>query len=348
MTLSTVELYHIGLPLHEPYELSFETLDQFDVLLTKFGTGEQTEWGEVVPLPGYSGTSFEETVDTVRSLCERSRGNQVDAALDAAMSHVDTNAFAVSAVAPPLERLAHRFETEACRMPLTGIVSSDVDTEQKLSEIGEAGFSVVKLKAHGNVERDVELTKKVLSNCALPVRVDANQAYSLDGATAFVEAVADHPAHDRIQVFEQPLSTDAWEATGELQSISRIPIGLDESIWSVQDAERATECADVIKLKLAKHGSLERTVEIAEVAARNNLDVLLGNGVSGELSAVDEAAIWQASGLETTGENNGYLKCRESVLVDSPEFDAGSLVPPQEVRVDENRLQDATIQRWTY
>lgn len=348
MKLSTVELYHVGLRLREPYELSFETLDQFDVLLTKFGTGDRTEWGEVVPLPGYSGTSFEETINTVRSLCQRSRGKQVDAALDAVMSHVDTNAFAVSAVAPPLERLTHRFETEACRMPLTGIVSSDVETEQKLSEIAEAGFSVVKLKAHGNVERDVKLTQKVLSNCALPVRVDANQAYSLDGATAFVEAVAEHPEHDRIQVFEQPLSTDRWEETAELRSISRIPIGLDESIWSVQDAERATDCADVIKLKLAKHGSLERTVKIAEGATRNDLDVLLGNGVAGELSAIDEAALWQASALETAGENNGYLKCLESVLVDGPEFESGSFIPPQEVSVDEQTVHDATIQRWTF
>jgi L-alanine-DL-glutamate epimerase-like enolase superfamily enzyme len=348
LRLRTVELHHLRLRLVQPYSLSFRTVESFDVLMVKLGSDETKEWGEVVPLPGYSGISFEETSKAVRSLCRKIKDEQAEVGLKKAVSEADENPFAVSAVAPPLEKLTGSFGTEPCRMPLTGILSSDEEVGKKLSDITEDGFSVVKLKAHGVVDRDAELVKEVLSDCNLPVRVDANQAYSLEEATKLVERISEHSESDRIQVFEQPLPTDVWEKTKKLRDASSLPIGLDESIWSAHDAERATDCADVIKLKLAKHGSLKRTVRIAEAAFEGDLEVIIGNGVAGELSTLYESALWRECDLEKAGENNGYLKYSGSVMADPPRFDSGSLIPPANTSVDEKKVLGNSVENWRY
>ncbi len=93
--------------------------------------------------------------------------------------------------------------------------------------------------------------------------IDANQAWS----EAVAIRCADQCADLGIRLIEQPLP--AWDVAGmaRLRARSRVPLMADEAVLSVHDAATvgAAGAADVVSLKLVKHGGLLATGRVAAV-----------------------------------------------------------------------------------
>ena len=120
---------------------------------------------------------------------------------------------------------------------------------------GVAGhsFDVMRLEALKNKFPDVE------------VRVDYNQGLTTLEAMRFV------PDIDSMEpgFIEQPVRAQHWQAMKDLRALTRAPLVADESVFSPNDALRATKdmIADVLSIKIMKSGGMRRGQEIAGVAA---------------------------------------------------------------------------------
>jgi L-alanine-DL-glutamate epimerase-like enolase superfamily enzyme len=188
-----------------------------------------------------------------------------------------------------------------------------------------AGFRTIKVKvgldAIGDGQR-VRAIQRVVAGRAR-IRVDANQGYTAAQGVAFVEAL--DPAD--IELFEQPCAAGDWDAHLAVARAASVPMMLDESIYGLEDIDRAAElnAARYIKVKLMKLGTLER---LAAAIARINalgMRAVLGNGVACDLGCWMEACV-AAHAIDNAGEMNGFLKARSGLLSTPLEFEGGAVV----------------------
>lgn len=157
--------------------------------------------------------------------------------------------------------------------------------------LASAGFDQVKIKV-GLDPSDVQRVIAIHDSMpGVPVRLDANQAWNLDSASAAVEALLD--AGVPLEFLEQPLP--AWDLAGhaELRRRFGVPVVLDESVFSVHDLHRAigAQAVDTVNIKLAKCAGLYAGIEIGHEAAAAGLGVMVGSMMESELGVSAAAAL---------------------------------------------------------
>jgi L-alanine-DL-glutamate epimerase-like enolase superfamily enzyme len=137
------------------------------------------------------------------------------------------------------------------------------------------GFTAYKLKIGGDEQTDKALLNLVRSVLVRHVpgfrlRLDGNQCYSAAGFLRFLSYL-DKSGHD-IELIEQPLRKDDFRGYEEIMERIHVPILLDESVVSYEDAARAIDnnLCDGINVKIAKSGLLEshRLIQIARQAGK--------------------------------------------------------------------------------
>lgn len=183
---------------------------------------------------------------------------------------------------------------------LAGGTVGTVATDVTLSALGgfgpdvdASGFHHTKVKV-GLDPTDVERVAQVFARTGVPVRIDANQAWDLETATATLEALLDRGV--ALEFAEQPLP--AWDLRGhaELRRRLGVRIVLDESVFTVHDLRRAVEAdaGDVVNIKLAKCGGIHPGLGIAAEARAAGLEVMVGSMMESELGVSAAAALASA------------------------------------------------------
>lgn len=157
------------------------------------------------------------------------------------------------------------------------------------------GFSAFKLKVGtlGDVAQ-VEAVRSAVGPDAR-IRVDANGAWSVDGAIARLAAMEDHG----IELAEQPAPT--LEDLAAVRRGVTVPIAADESVVTADDAVRAASlrACELATVKLAKVGGVgqaRRIAAILPVYLSSALDGPVGIAAAAHLAQVT-AATGPAEGL---------------------------------------------------
>jgi muconate cycloisomerase len=149
------------------------------------------------------------------------------------------------------------------------------------------GLEDVKLKV--GIGEDLERVRAVREAIGpeMSLRLDANGAWDLDEALNFVQAVAELG----IAALEQPLPRRAVADLVELRKASEIPLVADESLVTLDHAERllAAEAVDVFNIRISKCGGLHRSTRIIRLADEAGVVVQLG-------CHVGETAVLSAAG----------------------------------------------------
>lgn len=170
-----------------------------------------------------------------------------------------------------------------------------------------AGFGALKLKLGG--PEDLERLRAVRELTDVPLRVDANEGWTLETAWELVpELVA-----LGVELIEQPFPAadrDSLAALAELQP--RPPIVLDESCHDLRDVAAAARYADGINVKLAKAGGLREAVRMIHAARALDLRVMLGCMVESQLAVAPAA---QIAALADWVDLDGHLLLAEQPYV---------------------------------
>jgi len=306
-------IYH-AVPLRNAYHLSFGILNHFDVFYVLLEEGEAFGVGEITPLPGYGRETPAGVGESVARACEWiRRGRDLRDSVSRLWNDAPFAASGIACAAETLHvKMGQLIHTPApCHVRVVGLCGGGTTEEvgAAAKHLAEQGYGTFKMKVGGLTPMEDAARVKAAARFLPPdgrLRLDANQAYSLEQAYVFCEAV---DGLEAIECLEQPFDRDAWAPHEDVASRVSVPLMLDESIWAPEDVRRAADCgASAVKFKLCKHPGLAGTREMVTEARRQGLHVVYGNGVQSVLGNHLEALAYCDASLQSAFEGNGFLK----------------------------------------
>ncbi|RLE31885.1 MAG: dipeptide epimerase [Acidobacteria bacterium] len=206
-------------------------------------------------------------------------------------------------------------------MPVTSFTIG-MDTpeiiEQKVREA--EGFEVLKVKLGSPDDRRMLETVRKITNC--PIRVDANEGWTLEDALARLEWLQDLG----VEFVEQPLPAGQLAEMRELKKQSPLPLMADESVGRAEDIPRLAEAFDGINIKLMKCGGLGEALRMIHVARAHGLKIMLGCMV--ETSMAITAAAHIAPLVDSVDLDGNLLITNDPFI--GAEVKEGKLVLPSE------------------
>jgi len=329
--LESVEVIRLRIPLVKPYKLAFGKVEAFDTLIVLLRSSEgRCGAGEATLLTGYTdetiGESWRHSCALADALAGASRVEFVRRIREIAASLPFLSTSFMTALealdAHPLLQVA-----TPTRVPILGILN-EIEAgalEEEIERLLATGYRTLKVKVGFEVVGDLQRVARIQSLVAgrARLRLDANQGYTARQAQRFAGAL--DPAG--IELFEQPCAAGDWDAHMSVVPYSTVPLMLDESIYGLDDIERAAQMkpARYIKVKLMKLVSLDGLVEAIERIRLLGMVPVLGNGVACDLGCWMEACV-AARHIDNAGEMNGFLKPSAGVLAGPLEFESGAIV----------------------
>jgi len=328
--VSEILLHRLEVPLRTPYKLAFGVVRHFDTLIAEVtDLRGRVGLGEATVLTGYTEETAESSWVLMQQLAREAAGAIIEDARSRLLAQVKVAPFTVTALVTALEMLDGApalSQSAPAHVPLLGLVNAETpgELEAEIDALLARGFGTLKVKVGFDADADarrLRLIQQVVRGRAA-MRVDANQGYGVEDAMRFASSVDP----EGIELFEQPCRAGDWEAAAAVAAVSNVPMMLDESIYGIEDIERAAElrAARFIKLKLMKLGSLERLASAIELIRALGMEPVLGNGVACEIGCWMEASVARTR-IRNAGEMNGYLKQASPLLANPPRFEAGAI-----------------------
>jgi L-alanine-DL-glutamate epimerase-like enolase superfamily enzyme len=339
----------LRLPLTVPYRLAFGVQRQFDVILVAAMSGQDIGWGEATILPGYSDETIEGSWETATELAKRCK--TIGELKTYANANMHDAPFTVTAFLTALDWLnEHPTLKRTGRFELLGTINEKKDNaealEKEIETLIAKGYKTLKVKIGWDPEADlqqVEAVRRIVAGRA-QMRIDGNQGYRRDQAQHFLRKL--NP--ENVELVEQPCAAGDWDSAAALVGCGGAPLMLDESIYSLDDIDRAAnlKCADYIKLKLMKLGTLDTLEKGLLQIADRGMKAVLGNGVATDLGCWMEMCVGLPC-VTTAGEMNGFLKTPIQLLTPRLKCDGAAVIldeSPQTIdlkAVSENTVEEA-------
>jgi L-alanine-DL-glutamate epimerase-like enolase superfamily enzyme len=141
------------------------------------------------------------------------------------------------------------------------------------------GLKAVKVKVGLSVEEDIARVQAVRSELGsgFRVAVDANSGWTE------ADAMRALPVLEKLEVnaLEQPLRRGDFRGCSRLRRRSSIPLMLDESVFTRQEAMEAVraDACDLISIYPGKNGGITRSMEIAQIAAAAGIECTIGSNL---------------------------------------------------------------------
>ena len=211
----------------------------------------------------------------------------------------------------------------------SGVISTG--SVQKVSRIakhfGAMGLKGVKVKIgdENDVER-IGLVRDILG-LGVSLRVDANGAYDFEQAARKLNEFSKLG----VECVEQPLSRALSSQLPKLRTKSPIPIMVDESLITMDDARQliAEKACDYFNLRVAKCGGLSKTLQIAELAAKSGIRLQLGAqvGETAILSAVGRCVAAHLERVDYVEGSFGTMLLTEDMAAENINFGPGGVAP---------------------
>ncbi|MGH2802392.1 MAG: dipeptide epimerase [Thermoleophilaceae bacterium] len=179
-------------------------------------------------------------------------------------------------------------------------------------------FRALKVKLGG--ADDLARLEAVRAETSAPLRVDANEGWTLEQARELVPALVELG----VELLEQPFPAADLDSLRALRELDpRPPVVVDEGCHDLADVARCAEHADAINVKLAKCGGLREAVRMVHAARALGLRAMLGCMIESQLGIAPAA---QAASLFDWVDLDGHLLLAESPYT-GLELEDGRVVP---------------------
>ncbi len=132
------------------------------------------------------------------------------------------------------------------------------------------GWPIYKIKLDSS--GGIELVQKLRAHSEATFRVDANCSWEPNSVLERAEQLAEL----NVELIEQPLPADDYDAMRSLKGKSPIPLMADESCQVEDDVNRCIDSFDAINIKLVKCGGLTPARRMIARAHQNGLKVMVG------------------------------------------------------------------------
>jgi len=331
----------LHLELRDTFRISRESSDQRNNVLVQIVDASGAEGiGESAPSP-YYGQSAESVSQalakvTLQDIEDPFQLEEIHAALATQLAN-DRSALAAIDIAihdligkrlgVPLFRW---FGLDPDKCPVTsftiGIASLD-EIRRKTEQA--AGYHVLKVKLGGDNDREIVSAMREISS--VPLRVDANAAWTADEALENMKWMVDQG----VELVEQPLAKDDLDGYRRLTDASPLPIIADESAEVPADVVRLRGCVHGINIKLNKCGGLREALKMIHIARAQDMQIMLGCFIE---SSIGISAAAHLSPLIDYADLDGHLLISNDPY-EGLSLDNGRVLPADEPGLGISRHQ---------
>lgn len=308
MRLSGFELWRLSIPMKGGFGHAASHRDRSDLVLVAAHDGEgRSGWGEALPRAYVTGEDLDTLFGTdapalAASWLDRELPDMASAVamLHAALPGAGRalscfGAFELAA----LDLAGQHFDVAIAdvlggihRAPLPAgiVIGFEVPTaklERHCAVLRYGRRRHIKLKVGADDdEQRMAIVARVFGD--LPVRIDANAAWTADEALRRLAVLARFP----IASVEQPVAADDLVTMRRIRETLGLAVMADESVCTLDDARRVLDAgaADVINVRLGKMGGMLAAAGICELARAARVGTSLGTmvGETGVLSRASE------------------------------------------------------------
>lgn len=300
LQITSIELYQLRIPLKQPFVISLGPQYDADNILVVIRTNQGISgWGECSPYMSINGESMDTCFIVGQYLAKVLKGMDPTniAACHEAMNRVITRNESIKSA---FDMALYDITAQSARMPLYAYlggsknktISTDMTvglgTPDKMAAEARAykaaGFPAIKVKLGTTTTEDVLRIKAIRDAIGntLPLRIDANQGWSVETAIATLQALAPF----NIEHCEEPIARWNFMRLPEVRKASPIKIMADESCFDQHDAERLAQlnACDYFNIKLGKSGGVFNALQIVDVAAKYGLHLQVGSFMESRLA----------------------------------------------------------------
>lgn len=331
MRAERVELRQVSLPMSQGFETSFGRTTTKDFLLVTVSADGLTGWGECVadPHPYYLPETNGTVAHVLRDfLVPRLLAAELARAEDAAALFAPVRGHEMAKAA--LEMAVWDLEARRQGRPLhallggrggriaagvsIGLQGSPGALVDAVAREVEAGYQRVKIKIKPG--HDLELVEAVRARFpALPLVVDANNAYTLADAPLF-EAMDG----TGLAMIEQPLAWDDLVDHAALQRTLATPLCLDESIRSAALARHALDlgACRIVNVKVGRLGGFAETLRLHDHCRARGAPLWCGGMVESGIGRLANVHLQTLPGFTLPGDTSAGGRYFEEDLVDPP------------------------------
>jgi muconate cycloisomerase len=297
MKIKVIEVFAISLPMAKPIKMSFEEVKSAENVLVRLETADGVVgWGGAATAPTMTGETVQSMTAAIRYLAPHLTGMEADdipAVMMRAGNFLFGNQSAKAAIemalqdalgktrgVPVYELLGGKRRDRVALLRLVGTGKGTAADIEELHRRKAEGHVAFKIKvglgdARADAERSLAICASLNDAAGLLLCSDANQGFSVDGAIDYVRAVKDTP----IEFFEQPVAAHDIEGMARIARASRVKIGCDEGLHSLEDLKRHHEAgaAAGFSLKTIKLGGVGPALEAALLCDKLGLKVNLAS-----------------------------------------------------------------------
>jgi muconate cycloisomerase len=363
-----VEAMAVRIPLDDywaTFEIAHGASRRDTFIIVKLHTNEGiTGYGEAAPHSGFSEETPESVLSALNGYIGPALADQDPMDIEGLVRRLNLilwgNSFAKAAVemaawdvvgkalgVPVYRLLGGKLHTSFTSRTGTVGISSPQEAADKARSMVERGATDIKVKIGSDPVDDFERLKAIRKTIGSDVtlRVDANQGYSREQALRALSKM--YPLD--LDLVEQPVAARDLEGMAAVRGLG-FRVMADESAYTPEDAIRIVkaEAADVINLKLAKHGGLLNARKICAIAEAAGLTC----GIANRGQFLDRAAALHLAAASPAVTQPNVLpqffpRSRDTLLVEPLQTSPHQIEVPEGpglgVRVDEEKLRQYTV-----
>lgn len=277
LTIQQVELYKLFIPLKEPFIISLGPIHHAANVVVVIRTREGiTGFGECSPFMSINGESMDTCFIVGQYFAKLFKGRNA-LAIPERVADMDQLIYGNASIKSAFDMALYDIAAQHAQRPLyeflggrnDKIITTDytvsIGEPSKMAadalKIKEEGYPAIKVKLGKDGKKDVERMKAIREAVGnqVPLRIDANQGWSVDEAIETLQALA--PLG--IQHCEEPIARWDFMNLPKVKNASPIPIMADESCGDEHDAERLLQldACDYFNIKLGKAGGIFKALK---------------------------------------------------------------------------------------
>ncbi|HCY41468.1 MAG TPA: dipeptide epimerase [Prolixibacteraceae bacterium] len=292
MQIIQIEVFKFPVRLKKPFVISLGSFDYAENVIVIIHTNEGfTGFGECSPFMPINGESMETAYLVANYLAKSLIGkNPLD--IETCSDEMDRTIYSNSSIKSAFDIALYDIASQHAELPLyaflggknnkmlltdyTVSLSDPAQMSADAQEIKDRGFQVIKVKLGDDPEKDIIRIKTIRKQIGneIPLRLDANQGWSVDSAIRVLKELAPY----NIQFCEEPIARWNFMELPRIKKESPIMIMADESCCDHHDAKRLIDL-DAVKsfnIKLGKSSGIFNALKIIQLAEQANIQLQIG------------------------------------------------------------------------
>lgn len=297
MRIQRIEPIAVSLPMVKPLKMSYEEVKSAENVLARVETDDGVVgWGGAAAAATMTGETVASMAAAIHYLAPKLEGMAL-ADIGAVMARAGNYLYGNSSAKSVLEIALHdalgratgrpvhdllgakrRERVAILRMVGTGKgMSADVEDALRARAEGHVAFKIKVGVAdpREDAARTRAICEALNGDGSLLICADANQGWTAQQAVDYVRAVED----TALAYFEQPVGAHDIEGMAQVAAASRVPIGCDEGLHSLDDLRRHCEAraAGGFSLKTIKLGGMQPVMDAGRLCEKLGMKVNLAS-----------------------------------------------------------------------